>query len=136
MDNTALAREIFLHDTYATDTTGISIAHAGEHEAECHLTLDARHRNARGAAMGGALYTLADFSAAVAANSAELAEGELRWVSLDASIHYLAPATGTHLTARCEALKPGRTTSLYQTTISDTDSGKKVAIAETTMVRI
>lgn len=136
MDNTALAREIFLHDTYATDTTGISIAHAGEHEAECHLTLDARHRNARGAAMGGALYTLADFTAAVAANSAELAEGGLHWVSLDANIHYLAPATAPHLTARCEALKLGRTTSLYQTTISDTDSGKKVAIVETTMVRI
>ena len=72
----------------------------------------------------------------MAANSVELAEGELHWVSLDASIHYLAPATGTHLTARCEALKPGRTTSLYQTTISDNDSGKKVAIVETTMVRI
>lgn len=136
MDNTALAREIFLHDTYATDTTGISIAHAGEHEAECHLTLDARHRNARGAAMGGALYTLADFAAAVAANSEDLEEGVLHWVSLDASIHYLSPATGNRLTARCEALKRGRTTSLYQTTVSETDSGKKVAIAETTMVRI
>lgn len=136
MDNTALAREIFLHDTYAMDTTGISIAHAGEHEAECHLALDARHRNACGAAMGGALYTLADFAAAVAANSGELAEGVLHWVSLDASIHYLSPATGNRLTARCEALKLGRTTSLYQTTVSDADSGKKVAIVETTMVRI
>ena len=136
MDNTAIARDVFLHDAYATDTTGISIAHAGDHTAECHLNLDTRHRNARGAAMGGALYTLADFAAAVAANSEELEGEALHWISLDATIHYLAPAMGNRLTARCESLKLGRTTSLYQTTVSDPDNGRKIAIVETTMVRV
>ncbi|MBP3763508.1 MAG: PaaI family thioesterase [Bacteroidales bacterium] len=136
MELTAIAREVFLQDRYATEATGIHIAYAGDHESECTLELDDRHCNARGAAMGGVLYTLADFASAVAANSDDLEEGTLHWVSLDASIHYLAPAVGRKLVAGCKPLKTGRTTSLYQTTIQNPDNGKVVAIVETTMVRV
>ena len=134
MDTLELAREVFLQDHYATESTGIVIDNVGDHEASCSLSVNVHHRNARGAVMGGVLFTLADFCAAVAANSDTLEE--LHWVSLDSSIHFLSPALGDNLTAHCTALKAGRTTALYQTIIESPDSGKCIAIVETTMVRV
>lgn len=128
------AREVFAADRYAA-LTGVTIRSVGVHEAVCTLILDERHRNARGMAMGGVLFTLADFAAAVAANSGELAD-ELHWVSLDSTIHFLAPADGNGLEACSTALKAGRTTALYQTAIKDAENDKTLAIVETTMVRV
>ena len=137
MDLTERAREVFAADRYACELTGIEITHVGEHETRCELTLDQRHRNARGVAMGGVLFTLADFCAAVAANSSLIIHHlSLNWVSLDATIHYLSPATSDRLTACCTALKTGRNTALYQTVIESPDNGKRVAIVETTMIKL
>lgn len=126
------ARNVFAGDRYAR-LTGVEIVAIGDHEATCTLSLDERHRNARGVAMGGVLFTLADFCAAVAANSETL--NDLRWVSLDSSIHFLAPAGGSALNAHCTAIKHGRNTALYQTAIKSLDDDKTVAIVETTMVK-
>ena len=136
-DLTNKARRIFVADRYATELTGIEIASVEEHEATCTLTVVEKHCNARGMAMGGALYTLADFAAAIAANTDCLEDGDLRWVSLDGTTHYLSPAPmGTRLVAHCKALKHGRTNALYQTIIESLDNGKTIAIVETTMVYI
>lgn len=128
-------RRVFAADRYATELSGIEITEVGDHTATCRLDLDDRHRNARGSAMGGVLFTLADFAAAVAANTGCIAHGEeLQWVSLDATIHYLAPAIGKTLTASCTPVKAGRTTTLLQTTI--TCDTKQVAVVSTTMIHI
>ena len=127
------ARNAFRDDRFAAQA-GISIVAVGTHEATCHLTLGEHHRNARGAAMGGVLFTLADFAAAAAANSECL--DNLQWVSLDSTIHYLSPAFGGTLEARCTALKAGRTTALFQTEIDNLDDGKRIAIVETTMIHV
>ena len=130
------ARKVFAADRFATALSGIEITAVGEHSAECRMKLGADHCNARGAAMGGVLFTLADFAAAVAANS-DCFDSELHWVSLDATIHYLAPApVDTSLVAACSALKTGRTTALFQTTIESLGSSKRIAVVETTMIRI
>jgi acyl-CoA thioesterase len=136
MNPTEQARTVFAADLYATELTGIQIEHVADHEAHCSLTLEAHHRNARGVAMGGVLFTLADFAAAVAANTDCLADGDLHWVSLDANIHFLSPALGNGLKATCSPLKLGRTTALYQTLIESPDNGKRIAIVETTMIRV
>ena len=136
MDLTESAREVFAADRYACELTGIKIVRVAEHEAICQLTLDRHHRNARGVAMGGVLFTMADFCAAVAANSTCLEEENLHWVSLDSTIHFLSPATGDSLRATCKPLKSGRTTALYQTVIESLDNGKTVAIVETTMMKL
>jgi acyl-CoA thioesterase len=131
------AREIFNNDRYATSLTGVEIASVGDHEAVCALTVRPEHCNARGVAMGGVMYTMADFAAAVACNTDYIDSGDLHWVSLDATVHYLAPVTeGTRLAARSATLKHGRTTALYQTIIESPDSGKRIAIVETTMVKV
>lgn len=125
-------RRVFAADRYAA-LTGVAIEQAGLHEAFCVLDVDERHCNARGTVMGGVLFTLADFCAAVAANAAE---ADLHWVSLDSSIHFLSPAEGGRLTATCRALKHGRTTALYQTIIESLGHSKQIAVAETTMVHV
>ena len=136
-DTTTKAREVFAADRYAMELTGIKIASVGEHESTCTLTLAAKHCNARGVAMGGALYTLADFAAAIAANSDCLDDENLHWVSLDATAHYLTPVPmGTTVKATCRALKHGRSTALYQTIIESLGNGKTIAIVETTMVYV
>lgn len=131
MDRTTEAREVFNQDRFAADS-GIAIESVGEQTAVCCLDAEERHCNARGVVMGGALFTLADFAAAVAANSNDLKC--LKWVSLGATIHYLAPARQGRLEACCTAVKHGRTTALYNSTITDGD-GRKVAVVETTMIR-
>ena len=135
-DYTDQARQVFQQDRYATELTGIDIDFAGEHESRCTLALGPQHRNARGVVMGGVLFTLADFAAAIAANS-ECMDNELQWVSLNASIHYLSPALGERLVAHCTSVKHGRSTALYRTTIENPDNGNKtVAVVETTMIHI
>lgn len=140
MDITEQARRIFSLDRYATEATGIVIDSVGEHESQCRMTVEDRHCNARGMVMGGVLFTLGDFAAAVAANLSEergVMSDELQWVSLDATIHYLsATPLGATLVAEAKAIKHGRTTALYQTIIESPDNGKQVAIVETTMVRV
>lgn len=141
MEKKDCARRIFADDRFAS-LTGVEIVSVGDHEACCTVTLDDRHRNARGAAMGGVLFTLADFCAAVAANSDCLdkpgveSTPTLHWVSLDSDIHFLAPATDGVLTARCTPLKQGRTTALYQTIIESPGNGKRVAVVGTTMIHV
>lgn len=126
-------RERFSQDRYATEQTGIELMSVGNHVAECYVQLDGRHCNARGVTMGGVLFTLADFASAVAANSGE---PDLYWVSLDSHIHFLSPAVCKGLKARCEPLKLGRTTALYQTKIDNPDNGKLIAVVGTTMVKV
>lgn len=136
-DQTDKAREVFAADRYATELTGIQIAAADDNEATCTLTVEAQHCNARSVAMGGVLYTLADFAAAIAANSGCIESDSLHWVSLDASVHYLSPAPeGSHLVALSKAMKLGRSTALYQTIIESPDNGKMIAIVETTMIYV
>ena len=130
------AQQVFSGDRFATELAGVAIQSVGSHEAVCTMTVDARHCNARSVAMGGALFTLADFTAAVAANTDHLTDGtDLQWVSLDANAHFLAPAQqGERLEATATAVRHGRAVALYRVDIKK-DSGKLVATVEFTMVR-
>lgn len=79
-------RERFSQDRFAT-VNGAVIEAVDEGYAKCSMKLNDTHRNALGAVMGGAIFTLADFAFAVASN----------WnkdprVSLTASISFLGRA--------------------------------------------
>ena len=73
------------------------------------------HMNANNVPMGGAIFTLADFTCAVAANG----YSERMTVSQNASITFLAPARGERLTAEAACLRSGRTTALLTVDIRD-----------------
>ena len=121
-------RALFKDDRFATEN-GAVIDEIGHKSATCSLTLTARHRNAMGAVMGGASFTLADFAFAVASNWEELGV-----VSLSSNIAYLGTAKGEQLIAKAICVKEGRTTSYYRIDVSD-ELGNPVAAVTTTGYR-
>lgn len=118
-------RELFEKDRFATES-GAVIDEIGERYAKCSLKLSNSHRNALGAVMGGAIFTLADFAFAVAANWQDPGV-----VSLSANIAYLGTAKGEKLTAQARCVKNGRTTSYYNVNIEDELGNQVAAVAVT-----
>ena len=108
-------RNRFKIDHFATDATGIVIALAEPGRAVCSLTLEERHMNDNNVPMGGAIFTLADFVCAIAANG----HSERNTVSQNVSITFLAPAKGKRLIAEASCLREGRTTALYTADVRD-----------------
>lgn len=118
-------REIFKGDRFA-DEMGAEILEARQGFSRCALTITNHHKNAAGGVMGGALFTLADFAFAVAANYEQMST-----VSLTSQITFLSRAKGTRLEAVASCVKSGRNTCYYLIDIID-DLGTKVAQVTTT----
>lgn len=108
-------RRRFKNDHFAMETTGITIDSAEPGKAVCSLTLEERHMNENKVPMGGAVFTLADFACAIAANG----YSDKKTVSQQVSITFLSPAKGIRLTAEAACLREGRTTALYTVDIRD-----------------
>ncbi|MCR4931662.1 MAG: PaaI family thioesterase [Bacteroidales bacterium] len=137
MDLTPIAQKIFANDTFATEATGIHIDYVDEDTTICSLQLDNRHLNAKGSVMGGAIFTLADFAFAIAANSSILAEQKesLQWVSSSSTIHFLSSPKGHSLKATTTRIKQGRTQALFQVSITDS-TNRQIALVSTTGTKI
>lgn len=114
MNRTDWAREFFQKDRFATKTTGITIVEVDGDFAMCELKPNEDHMNAAGSVMGGAIFTLADFTFAVASNTPER-----HAMSLTSEISYLARAKGDTLIAQAKCLKQGRTACFYTVEIKD-----------------
>lgn len=117
-------REQFYKDCFATAVLGAEIVSAEPGKAVCRVALRRELCNAVGRPMGGAIFTLADFAFAVAANGCEN-DGRVT-VSQQVSVTFLAATKGTELLAEAECIRSGRTTCLYQVRVTD-DLGKLVA---------
>ncbi len=129
MNHKEKALEFFSKDIFATEATGIIIDEVEEGYAKCHFDIKPHHLNADGVVMGGAIYTLADFTFAVAANA-----GNPVTVSQTCNITYLSPAKGKYLYAEAKSVKSGRATCFFITDVF-TDEGKKVATVTSTGFR-
>lgn len=131
MTLTETAKTIFASDRYATKLTGVELVVLEHHLAKCRLEVTTNHRNAMGGVMGGAIFTLADFAFAAAANSELVAQGKpLQWVSLESSIHFIANTSDSILTASARAIKQGTRTCLYNIEICDSKE-KQIAVVTT-----
>lgn len=108
-------RRRFKNDHFATEATGIVIDSAEPGRAVCSLALEERHMNENNVPMGGAVFTLADFACAIAANGCS----EKKTVSQNVSITFLAPAKGKRLIAEASCLREGRSTALYTVDVRD-----------------
>lgn len=124
------AQNCFAHDLFATETTGITIEKVDSQTSICTLQISERHRNARGAVMGGVFFTLADFASAIAMNSNEALSRiaittnskelyTLHWVTLQSSINFLSQPKGNVLTAATRCVRQGHSTCLFEVTILD-----------------
>lgn len=115
-----MVRERFANDRFAT-VNGAVVEAVDEGYARCSMELNDTHRNALGAVMGGAIFTLADFTFAVASNWNKNPQ-----VSLNATISFLGKAKGSKLIAEAMKIKEGRKTCYYEVNIDD-ELGNKVA---------
>ncbi|MBQ9587178.1 MAG: PaaI family thioesterase [Bacteroidales bacterium] len=134
---TDLARQVFAGDLYATRLTGIAIECVEPDRVVCTLDLQAQHRNAKGAVMGGVIFTLADFAMAIVANSTLLAEAdnadnvELQWFTSSSTVHFLGTAHGNRLIAEASPIRRGRQQTVVQVVVTDNQQ-RKVAFVTST----
>ena len=106
-------REHFKNDQFATRAAGCYIIEARPGYAKAAFDVHDIHKNAMGNVMGGASFSLADFTVAVASN---LDRAE---VSSAANIQYIGLCKGKQLIATAVADKRGHTLSYYTVTIED-----------------
>jgi len=122
-------QDFFAHDLFAYEACGCRIVEASHGHAVTEFAITPVHRNAMGAVMGGAIFTLADYALAVACNM-----GENPTVSVSNSIEFLSPARGERLIATCDADKSGRNLGFYTVDVTD-DLGTRVARMTATCFR-
>ena len=109
------------HDNYAS-MTGIKVVEVGERYAKCTMDIAEVHMNAVRGVQGGAIFTLADFTFAAAANNGD----GPNTVTLTASTSFLGGARGRQLVAEAKCTKDGRTTAFYLVEVYD-ELGTRVA---------
>lgn len=115
-------------DSFAAHA-GITLEHVEPGMARARMAIGPQHLNGVGIAQGGAIFTLADFAFAAAANS-----GDRVAVAIDVSISFLKAVTGGVLTAeaRQEAVSSRVSTCLVRVT---DEAGALVAIFKGTAFR-
>lgn len=117
--------EFFGKDRYAVEATGCQIIEGRRGHGVAEMPIRDIHLNAQGHVMGGAIFTLADFALALAANT-----GAGPCVSVSTDINYVSSPRGQKLIATAECVKEGHRLSFYDITITD-DDGRVVAKAST-----
>ncbi len=85
--------------------------------AVCSLEVGEEHLNSRGVVQGGMLFSLGDFTFAIASHR----NGKVA-VTLNASINYISAADCKKLIATAKAINEGRSISVYNVTIYDENS--------------
>ena len=113
-------KQKFIHDAFVADGLGAVIDGASYGFARVSMEIQPRHCNALGIPMGVAIFTLADFAFAVAANQG-------RVVGTQASqITFLKAAQGKRLIAEARQVKDGKRVCFYEVKAND-DLGTEVA---------
>lgn len=121
--------EFFKTDRFAQDA-GIEILEVGASYARCRMQIDARHLNAGGNTQGGAVFTLADYCLAIAANT----HGKMA-VSSHAHISFIkGSAVGDTLYAEARERFLHKVTGVYQVEIHNQHQ-ELVALFEASVYR-
>ena len=115
-------KEVFKNDLFAVKQLGARIIEAHDDYAKCEIDVFDIHKNAKGIIMGGAIFTLADFTFAVATNQHE----EYATVSTTANISYFRPGLGKKLYAEANKIRDGKTICFYECNVYD-DSNTLIA---------
>ena len=114
------ARAFFAGDRFATES-GMTLEELDESHAVTSVEIGARHRNALGGVMGGAIFTLADLAFAALTNDRERSV-----VAQQVSVNYLAAPKGGRLVATARYRKDGRSSCVVNVDVVD-DSGREIA---------
>ncbi|MBE0537846.1 MAG: PaaI family thioesterase [Phycisphaerae bacterium] len=113
----------FVDDSFAR-YVGVELIEAGDAGAAAQLVIRAHHLNGAGVVHGGAIFTLAAWTMAVAANSIQPLT-----LGLSATISWVRPVTGGTLTARATQVAAGGKVSTWHVTVTD-EGGQTVAVLQ------
>ena len=106
-------KRLFKHDRYA-ELSNIELLSAAPGQAKAKMTLHPHHLNALKTVQGGAIFTLADFTFAVACNS----HGTMA-VALNVSITFMKAATTGVLWAEARELSKNFKVGAYTVEVKD-----------------
>ncbi|MDR1409500.1 MAG: PaaI family thioesterase [Oscillospiraceae bacterium] len=134
-DHLQVLRDFFAADKFAAGI-GIVIDNVTDKHVVCSLELNDSHHNAGGGVQGGAIFTLADLTFAIACNT-DYVFGKAPTMSVGASctISYLKATRGTKLFAESTTLNQGRTLGNYRINVRD-DLGIEIAEVLCTSCRL
>lgn len=104
-------------DAYA-ELTGLEIIRAEAGNAEVRLPVTPDILNGHGNVHGGALYTLADYTSAVASNLFGTPT-----IAANGSISYLKPVRSGYVTARAKTVKAGKRMNFQVVELYDAEGG-------------
>jgi acyl-CoA thioesterase len=113
--------EIIKNDQFAK-LVGLELVKVELGYAEVRMVITEKHLNGVGIVQGGALFTLADFAFAAAAN----ADGKVT-IGINANITYSKPAKGKTLLAKAMETSSSRSLCNYTVDIFDEDNAVLVA---------
>ena len=114
MDDAAL-RAVFARDRFAAHA-GIEILDTGPGRARACLEIQPHHLNGMDVVQGGAIFTLADFAFALAANS-----HGVKTTGLSAAVHWLRPVRAGRLVAEAAEVSCARRIATYSVRITDSE---------------
>lgn len=114
-------KKFFKNDKFA-EYAGIKLLEVEEGKAKAKMEIKENHLNGIGTVHGGAIFTLADFTFAVAANSYRTVT-----VAINANISYMKAARTGTLFAEAEEISINPKLGTYTVNITD-DNGELIAI--------
>ena len=124
-------REFMYKDTYAVETTGITIEKIDEDGCVwLRMNIDERHFNGIGRVMGGAIFTMADYAVA-----STLYANEILTTAISSSVSFLAAGQGSYLTCKGYINKAGRNVCFGGADVYD-ETGKLIAKLSTQSFRL
>jgi acyl-CoA thioesterase len=100
---------------------GMEVVEAGPGRAKVRLKISDKLYNAADMVHGGALFSLADYAFALAANS-----GDDIGIAVSATMHYIQPAKQGLLYAECHEVTRNRRMGTYTATVTD-ETGQVVS---------
>lgn len=120
---------ILAQDRFCCDTVGIELIEVGKGRAQSRLTLNRSHLNGLGIVQGGAVFTLADYALAAAANSHGTAA-----VLINADISYMKGVSQGILLAEAEeeSIHPKLATYTVRVRV---EGGELIALMRATVYR-
>jgi 1,4-dihydroxy-2-naphthoyl-CoA hydrolase len=116
-----------------SNSLGFRITSITPRKLTAEMKLKPRHLNSNGRVNGGAIMAFADQLGAVGAAMHRPAGH--RGGTLESKTNFFTAGTGSALFAVCTPLHIGRTTSVWQTTVTD-DAGRRVAIVTQTQMAL
>jgi acyl-CoA thioesterase len=115
-------RAFFRADRFATLALGAEIVEARHGHAVVRFQAGPTHANAMGNLMGGAIFTLADYTFAIASSI-----GQAPTVAASATIDYLRGTQSGPIIAECDVVKEGARMCFAQVRVTDA-ANREIAI--------